>query len=315
MIFEKKKIQIETLSEYLASVRGKLGFSEEAVVAKTGISLKFLQALEKGDFKILPADVYVLGFLRQLSQIYSVDLSELINQYKKEKGIVRQLSKQAGMLDSAWYQKYFNKLVITPKVLSLALGALFVTATVGYIIWQVWSINKIPNLQVFEPVNNAVVQNASVKITGQTDPGMEVRVNGQNVFVDNKGAFQAQLGLNQGPEEITITAQNRFGKSVSKIINITGAASLGPGANQLILKVDFSGSVTLGFVVDNQPAQSLSFNSGDSKTFTAKQKILLSTTDAGATKVTLNGQILGAMGKPKEQLSNVAFSAQAATLK
>ena len=58
MLFEKKKVRIETLSEYLNAVRKNLDLSIEEVCAKTGISRKFLNALESGNFKELPADVY-----------------------------------------------------------------------------------------------------------------------------------------------------------------------------------------------------------------------------------------------------------------
>ncbi|HYV33492.1 MAG TPA: helix-turn-helix domain-containing protein [Candidatus Limnocylindria bacterium] len=307
MIFEQKKIQIETLSEYLIAVRQSFNFSVEEVSKKTGIKLKFLESLEKGEFKILPADVYVLGFLTQLAALYAINPGELIGQYKKEKGIAQQLSRRAQFLESAWYKKPFNKLVITPKILSLTVGLVFVLLTVGYIIWQVWSINKTPSLQILSPVDNAVAQSSEVEIRGKTDPGMTATVNGQNIFVDSKGAFETQLGLSPGPKEIVVVASNHFGKSVTKTINITGAAENQTASPQLILKVDFTGTVILGFVIDNEPLQTLHFSNGDSKTFVASQEILLSTSNAGATKVTVNGQILGPMGKPKEQLNSIPF--------
>ena len=73
MVFERKKIQLETLSEYLQEAREALGLSAEEVAAKTSIKLFFLQALESGEFKKLPPDVYVLGFLKQLAELYSVE--------------------------------------------------------------------------------------------------------------------------------------------------------------------------------------------------------------------------------------------------
>ena len=115
MIFEKKKIQIETLSEYLCAVRLNLNLSAEEVSKKTNISLKFLCALEKGDLKKLPADVYVYGFLRQLSELYIVDKDELIEQYKKERGIVQQLSNAVLVNNNSKSNRFFNKFIITPK--------------------------------------------------------------------------------------------------------------------------------------------------------------------------------------------------------
>ena len=313
MIFEKKKIQIETLSEYLVSVRENLGLSALEVSQKIAIKPKFLSALEQGDFKVLPADVYVLGFLKQLGGLYSIEADALIDQYKKEKCIERQMHKQGQSLSSSGYKKILNRLVVTPKILSLTVGLLFIVLTVGYIVWQVWSINKMPNLNISEPANNSVIKASSVFIRGTTDPGLSVLINGENIFVDNKGYFEKQLGLNPGPKEIVVIAKNRFDKSASQTINIIGVNPAEAADNRLEVKVDFSSPVILGVGVDNQTVENFNFQPGDSKVFYAKDKIILSTSDAGATKVTVNGQSLGSMGRAKEALSNVVFYPQTAT--
>lgn len=310
MLFEQKKISTETLNEYLASVRNNLNFSAEEVSKKTGIKLKFLRSLESGDFRLLPADVYVMGFLRQLAELYSVDANELVAQYKKEKNIQKQVLSQHQVFARGWHKKYFGKLVITPKVLSLIFGLMFVTLTLGYIIWQLWSINRTPVLKITEPQNNAVISGSAVNVSGDTDPGADVSVNGQNIFVDSKGSFQTQAALSPGPEEITITAANRFGKSVSRVINITGAGSVASTAGPLQLALSFTGAAIITFSIDGQSPQTVNFSAGDNKTFSANQKILISTSDAGVTKASLNGQNLGVMGRLKEQLSNVPFFAQ-----
>ena len=310
MVFERKKIQTETLNEYLGAVRANLGFSLNEVSAKTGIKPKFLQTLENGDFSQLPADVYVLGFLGQLARLYAIDAEDLVRQYKKEKGIQQHLARETSLLNSAWYKKILEKLVITPKILSLILGLAFIALTLGYIIWQVWSINKTPSLQIFSPQNNAVIAGAAVEVSGLTDPSASLTINNQNVFVDSKGGFKTQLGVSPGPKEITVTAKNRFGKSFSRTLTVTAYSNSGALANRLELKINFTSAVTLGFAIDDQQSQALDFSSGDTKVFNAGRKILLSTSNAGATVITLNGQSLGPMGRANEQLSNVPFLAE-----
>ncbi|MFA5991055.1 MAG: helix-turn-helix domain-containing protein [Candidatus Doudnabacteria bacterium] len=313
MLFEKKKIQIETLSEYLVAVRENLKLSGLEVSKKTTIKPLFLTALEQGDYKKLPADVYVLGFLRQLAGLYLISAETLIAQFKKEKGIDRQIQKQKYSSACPWYKKVFKKIIVTPKILSLTLGLFFVALTVGYIIWQVWSINKMPNLKISEPVNNTVIKASSVFVRGTTDPGLTVSINGENIFVDNKGFFEKQLSLNPGSKEIIVTAKNRFDKSISQTINIIGASVGGAETGKLELRADFSAAVVLGVGIDGQTAQNFSFQPGENKSFFAKDKIILSTTDAGATKVTVNGQSMGAMGRANEALNNIVFYSQTAT--
>lgn len=315
MLFEKKKIQIETLSEYLTEVRANLQLSTEEVCKKTDLVFKFLSALESGNFKVLPSDVYVYGFLKKLAFVYAIDSETLIDQYKKERGIEQQLSKKSETLAGTRYKNYFQKFVITPKILSLALGLTFIVISVGYIIWQVWSINRIPSLELVSPLNNAVIAASFIEVKGRTDPGMTVAVNDQAIFVDAQGGFQTQLALVPGPKEIVIVAKNRFGKLLSKNRSITGVAvAAADSISQLQLKADFSALVILTFIIDDQPEQVLTFNQGDSKTFFAHRQILLSTTDAGATRVTVNGQVLGAMGRAKEPLNNIPFFAQSGSI-
>lgn len=315
MIFEQKKIQIETLSEYLSAARANLNLSLKEVAEKVKMKVKFLESLETGNFKALPADVYVNGFLRRLAELYVVDSVLLIEQFKKEKCIQQQMQKQVAEKNKKRLGNMTQHLIITPKVISLVAGVMFVALTLAYIIWQVWSINKAPSLKILEPQNNIVVTGSSVMIKGETDPGAIVTVNGENnnIFVDGKGFFQTQLGLGAGPAQILVTAKNRFDKSVSQTININGYVPEPIEGKSLELKVDFISSVTLGFAIDGGEMQTMVFSSGDSKTFSAKQKILISTSDAGATRINVNGQDLGPMGRSKEQLSNIPFIAQPET--
>ncbi len=310
MHFEQKKIQIETLSEYLTVARKDLGLSLEEVARKTGIKPVFIEALEAGSFGKLPAQVYVLGFLRELGALYSVGPEVLLVQFKKEQQIQQQLQKKRQALGKPGYRKYLDKVIITPRLISLAVGLLFVGLTLFYIVWQVWSINKIPGLRIVEPQDQAVAAGSYVMVKGQTGAGNSVTINGQNVFVDPQGNFQTQLGLSPGPKEIEVVAKNRFGKSFSRTLQINSSAPAAAADDRsLELKIDFTAAATLEFSIDGQPAQSLVFNPGDSKTFMAKQKILISTSNAGATRVTLNGQNLGAMGRAGESLNSVPFTA------
>src|SRR5437868_5923663 len=64
MLFETKKVPVETLGEYLAEVRGHIGLSIADVAEKTGIGERYLLNLEAGQYEHLPPDVYIIGFLK-----------------------------------------------------------------------------------------------------------------------------------------------------------------------------------------------------------------------------------------------------------
>lgn len=306
MLFEQKKIQIETLSEYLRQVREYYSYELEEVADKTGIKLKFLEALESGKFLLLPPDVYVAGFLRQLASVYSVDYGVLLQQYKKERLIQQQVNNQ-GVVEKGWRGKIFKGLVITPKLLSLAGGAIFVLFTAGYIVWQVFSINRTPHLEIYQPQSRQVITESFVNVEGKTDPGMSVTINNDPVFVERDGSFKKQVGLSSGPKSLVVAAKNKFDKSVSITLEVMGQPLQQPKHGQLELRLEFSADVNISISLDGQPVQDGLFHKGDSKTFLAENKIVLSTSDAGATRAVLNNQILGPLGRPGEELQNIRF--------
>jgi len=313
MLFEKKKLKIETLGEYLSEVRANLLLTMEEVAKKTSINLIFLDSLEKGNLAKLPADVYVYGFLKQLAALYRIEAGLLIDQYKKEKNIQKQIKKSEDFSITA-LQRFVKKVVITPKVVSISAISIFIILTLGYIVWQVFSINRTPNLEIFEPKDNQIVSNSFVAVRGRTDAGMSVLVNNKPVFVDNKGNFQDQLSITSGPSSIIVTAKNKFDKSIIKTVSIVGEASSTIPALKVELKLLFSEDVALSFTIDGGGVQQANFKAGDSKTLNANQKIILSTSNAGATKAFLNGQSLGALGRLGEPLQNIPFSLESAII-
>ncbi len=313
-MFEKKKIQIETLGEYLFEVRKNLGLALEETAKKTSIAPKFIKALEAGEFAKLPPPVYVNGFLEQLGRLYKVETNILIGQYKKELNILEQI-KKSSFNQNSFGKKFLSKIIITPKFLSIALGILFVAATIVYIIWQVVSINRTPSLEIFQPKDQQAIVGSSVQINGKTDPGMTVTVNGENVFVEKDGKFKAQVGISLGPKELVIIAKNRFEKSVSKTLIVIGEDQPKIPTAKLELRLSFSGPVVLSYSLDGQPNQTLNFHAGDFKMLVANKKIVVSVSDAGATKAVLNGNSLGAMGRAGEKLENIPFFPESGNIK
>jgi cytoskeletal protein RodZ len=320
MIFEVKKISLETLSEYLAEVRMQLRLSETDVADQTGIQPKFLEMLEQNHFHLLPADVYVFGFLRQLASLYLVDADTLIEQYKKECGIQKQL-RERPLFKSSKTKKILGRLVVTPKILSLTAGVLFVVATLGYIVWQVGSINKTPALEIISPQDRQIISDSVITVSGRTDVGDSLNINNKSVFVDAEGAFTTQIGIDNGPQQLVFTASNKFNKTAVKSLTVIGenhpavsASSTATKTASVQLKLEFTGPVTLNFAVDNSSPQTVNFNAGDVKVLTGQNKIVISTSDAGATKATYDGQLIGFLGKPKEKLSNVPFFPQSGTI-
>jgi cytoskeletal protein RodZ len=314
MIFETKKVPLETLGEYIAEIRQQLGLNVAEVVEKTGIGEKYLLNLEGGQYHRLPPNVYVFGFLRKLAELYAIPIETLLSQYKKERGIIDQVAEKVVAPPTGW-RSWRTRLVVTPKLLTLAGGLGLVFVALGYLVVSVFLINKTPSLKVFQPVSGSVVKDSVITVAGQADPGSIVAINGENVFVDPKGNFSTNLGVAAGQKELAITAKNKFGKQSTQDLSVmvessslTGSEQAMPQAAGLNLQLKFARPTTINVNRDGVDLSEETVPAGGVKNIQADQKIVLTTTDAGSISASLNGKDLGVLGRNKERLT-IPFTA------
>ena len=138
--FETKKLAMETLGEYLLEVRTELGLTLEEVSQRTGVYEKFIHYIEAGKYHLLPPGVYVLGFLKKLAKVYKVPEGILLDQYRKERGIVEHSNPDKHPEKKTW-QSWFKQLTVTPKLLTITSSAVIGLAAFLYVVFQVFAIN------------------------------------------------------------------------------------------------------------------------------------------------------------------------------
>lgn len=309
--FETRKINTETLPEYLRAARESFYYGIRDVAATTNISEKFLEAMEQGYYHKLPADVYVYGFLKKLGNLYQVDPEILIQQYKKERGIHDKMNKTRQQARSFTPPK----LAINPKTIGLFLLTTFIIFILGYLFYQVHAINKPPLLKITDPQDGAHINSSSLVIQGQTDPGTKLTIEGENnnIFVDSQGNFKALIGIVPGEKILNIVATNNFGKETTKQLLVIGdfqtQAQAAQQGQPLTLELDIGPNPTfISIKVDNDPQKDETVLPGNVRTYSAKDKIVLTTGDAGSTQVKLNGKDLGKLGRDGEILRDIVFT-------
>ncbi len=301
------------MGEYLKSVRIGLSVSLDEAAKKAQMSRKFLELLEQGRILELPTDVYVIGFLKQLSGVYKIEAEPLFHQYKKEKNIQEQLSSKKEESKKN-LTVFLKKIIVTPKLLSIIGALIFIVSSLVYIIWQVVSINRAPSLEIFEPKDQQIVSQSFTLIKGKTDPGVSLDINGQSVFVDSSGKFETQLGLSEGVKELVFSVRNKFEKTAVKVLRVTSQqAKVEEGG--VLLELAFSSKAQVKYRVDDGQLEEVKdFSGGESIQISAKNKIILSVSDAGAVTAVLNGKYLGQIGRSSEELLNITFSSENATI-
>lgn len=309
--FQTKKLKMETLGEYLKDTRESLRFTRNQIYRLTQIPIIYIEALERSDYENLPADVYVKGFLKSLGAVYKVDSEILLDQYSQEKGLER------SMRGTGEKQKKYaiSRLTVTPKTITIFSVSIIILLTVGYLFWQVRSVSIPPFLDVQSPAGDISLESRSILLRGSTEIGARVFVNEQEVLVEETGEFLEVINLIQGTNNILIRSENKFQNftEVSRVVLVTEPAT--STISDPVLESNIILAVTIGpedvllnIVADGEEKSNEIVLAGEKLIFTAEEELILSTGNAGSTRVIYNGQDLGILGKPGEVVKNVRFT-------
>ncbi len=229
--FKKKQVGLATLGERLQKIRQEAGVSLHEISRATKVKTKYLEMIENDCFDQLPSSVYVKGFLRSYARCLKIEERDVINLYDKERGIWRNLESRKQFKEESSEQKEENSyqsrklfrlplLVVTPK----SLAVLFFLITVGmggvYFWQEVQKFSQTPELVITKPADNFSTVGDAIEVEGETEKNSQVTINGKIVRVDEDGKFIEKVELNEGMNELVISAVNRFDKKVEKKVQI-----------------------------------------------------------------------------------------------
>lgn len=78
------------LGSYLKQEREMKKISLEELHEETKIRQLYLEAIENGEFNVLPGEVYLKGFLRTISRELSLDYAHVLELYRKDAGVAHE---------------------------------------------------------------------------------------------------------------------------------------------------------------------------------------------------------------------------------
>jgi cytoskeletal protein RodZ len=313
-MFTTKQVETKTLGEYLLASRNRSHLSIGEAAKFSQVQPKYILALEEGRFKDLPAQVYVKGFLRSLARIYRIDSSSVTQQFENE----LEISRNAQLLiESSPKPRFvFPHFVFSPKTLTISGLVILGLVSFGYLYFQISSLKRPPSLKIFSPIADGTVDSSLVQVRGKTEPGASVTLNNQPIVVDASGEFGENISLGPGANQLVIKAKNKFGQETTQTHslvyqekNIAGSFTTNQtdAANVSLEILVGPGAAWVDVNADGKQVYSGTMLAGARQKFTALDKILLSTGNAGSTRVFLNGKDLGVLGKEKEVLREIEF--------
>lgn len=214
---EKNKSILESrivpvFADFLKEKLKEKNLNLERLSELTKIQVYHLQALLAGEFDKLPPAIYREGIFKRLSKFLDLNENEIMEMYKNENHATNEIS----YVNSPIVSKRNSYFILTPKKLMVFLGGTLLVLVSAYLWYQFNFLIGPPNL-VIEPKEDMIVREESLLVKGKTDSGVDLTVNGENVYVSSDGSFSKDIQLAAGLNIIEIKSVNNLGK-VTKII-------------------------------------------------------------------------------------------------
>ena len=199
----------ELVSEQLRSARQAKKLELKNVAQKLNINCEYLEALEKGNFKKLPAGIYGKNFLKDYAIFLRLDWKDLEKKFTKELEASKNDSEKSLFTPSVAKSRHF---IPYPKI-TRGLALVFVVGVCFFYLGnELKKIYSQPNLVVANPQNNLVVEDKTININGRAEAEAEVIINGEKAASDKEGNFSETIYLKDGVNIITVTAKKKYGR-------------------------------------------------------------------------------------------------------
>lgn len=266
-----------SIGESLKSTREAKGISLEQAEEETKIRKRYLQALEDGEYDVIPGRVYAKGFLRNYANYLGLNQEEIMLEYK----LLSMPAKEE-------YKKVDIEASINKRRSSQR------SEKKAYLITVLIAVIAILTLVIYNFVYKNTPKNAGTKTKNHSEqidttksPDHQKPAGNQDSTTGTPGSPPA---ANQGAP-----ASGQSGGPVN------GQGSAGNGGSQTSdgVNVTLNGKDQVCWVritVDGVIQFEGNINPGDAKTFTGKDKIKLRLGNAGAVEVMANGRSLGVLG-------------------
>lgn len=322
--FIKKKVSSQTLSEKLKQIRQTAGVSLSEIAKTTKVRKIYLEKLEEGKFDELPPDVYVKGFLKSYANYLGIESEDVIRLYEKERGIQKNIKKLQLPTDSK-RKIWTPSVTITPNMFAIALSLILIVVGVVYFYREIDRFSSTPRLVLMQPTGDINVESNTTEVAGLTDKDNRVFINGQPIYVNERGEFKETISLQQGINDLEIKSVNRFEKESVKIIKVSANYEnqiaqaegdekvMGEQDEKLPEKITLEIKIEehptwVSVEVDGKSTQSGTMLPESIQIFEADEKIAVTSGKANKTLIKLNGEDLGILNDSPGVIRGVVFT-------
>ena len=201
-----------SLPQRLSAARERKNVDLYRAERDTKIRARFLEALERGDWRTLPGAVYTKGFLRNYALYLGLDPEEVLRDWRRERGDVREAEPIVvpRALPAPRQGLAFSRGVVWAALLTLGVIAFAV-----YLGIQVFRFARPPSLTVSDPAVAVLTLDESAStyvLQGTSIPGATISIASPGrdqpyrVSAGPDGSWAMEVDLRRGRNQFTISA-------------------------------------------------------------------------------------------------------------
>ena len=229
-----------SLPDRLAAARERKGVDLMRAERDTKIRVRYLSALERGDYRQLPGAVYTKGFLRNYAIYLGLDPEDVLRQWRRERG--DQSMPAPLIVPLRPISEPARPLTFSPSIVVAALLTFVVVAFGVYVSLQLLRYAKPPELAVTSPRDAFISVDDSVTtyhLAGTATAGATVSITAPGrdqpyrVTALADGSWSVDVDLRRGKNQFDITATDPdTGKQAesprTQVINVPFSAIQAP---------------------------------------------------------------------------------------
>ena len=180
------------------------------------INIKYLQAIEAGNYRELPKGAYGKIFFKKYIEYLDVRHKNIVNEFVKEQ------NRNQNFESNIFFNKVvsWENLLSLPKVLRNFLIFLVVAICFIYLFIYFKNIFAAPFLELSVPQDNQIISDYNISVEGRTEPESELKINGNLVLIERDGSFSEEIHLRSGVNVVVVSSKKKYSREKELIRQI-----------------------------------------------------------------------------------------------
>lgn len=166
----------------------------------TDVPQRFIVSLVDGDFKNLPSEPYIRGYLFKIAGVLDADPNFLWRSFRQSSEI--HSSGSADLLPA----NRFSLQKISSKKVWIVLAVLVL---LGFLGLRINNILGMPTLEVSLPETTT---NQTINVTGKVNPGDTLTLNNEVIYLNQGGQFEEEVQLEPGLNTLEFRIKRFLGR-------------------------------------------------------------------------------------------------------